>query len=137
VATVVVVILFANDPTLHREAMALALLERTGSKAVGLPDGAPLGEAVARLGPSAVVISGPDEDARRLSRSVPVIRLDDEADRAATYVSGRLVSRRALSGFDDLALQLGALDAPTGSRGAGYVAGTTGSTSVTRSGRDR
>jgi len=95
-------ILFANEPPAYRQAMSRALSQR-GIHAVLLPARATIEDGVRGQAPSAIVISGPQDRARRLSALFPVINLTYEpAERATMFRHGAMEGSRLLEGLSDL-----------------------------------
>ena len=105
-------VVFANGPRLHRDAMAAALTARGREAGVAIPEGWSVAETLQHLQPTVVVWSGSQREARRLSRDVPVAHLDGDAGSLlTTYVSGALTSRQPVQSFDDIAEELEGLAA--------------------------
>jgi hypothetical protein len=103
-------VLFANAPRLHRDAMAAALSERGREAGVAIPEGWSIAEAVSELQPSVVVVSGSPEQARVLSTEITVAHLDDEPESVlTTYVGGSQGDRHEVSSFAAIAERLEAL----------------------------
>jgi hypothetical protein len=103
-------VLFANAPRLHRDAMAAALSARGREDGLPIPEGWTVADAVSELQPAVLVYSGSHEQARTLSREVPVAHLDVERVSAlTTYVGGSLHDRRSVRSFAAIAEQLEAL----------------------------
>lgn len=103
-------VLFANAPRLHRDAMAAALSARGRQAGVAIPEGWSIAETLRQLQPAVVVFSGSHEQARLLSREVTVAHLDGERESMlTTYVSGSLGDRQPVSSFAAIAEQLEAL----------------------------
>ncbi len=97
-------ILFANEPPSYRGAMCRAFAVLHQEEARMLPLAASVEEAARRLAPDVVVVSGPEERARRLSQTAPVVNLSyGPGERAVTIRRGSSVARRTLEGFGDLA----------------------------------
>jgi hypothetical protein len=110
-------VLFANGPRLHRDAMAAALSARGREAGVALPEGWSVADALHHLQPAVLVCSGSQREARRLSRAVAVVHLDgDEGSVLTTYVSGSLVARQPVRSFDDIAEELEGLPDTGGPR---------------------
>ncbi|HEV3475732.1 MAG TPA: hypothetical protein VG602_10295 [Actinomycetota bacterium] len=100
-------VLFANGPRLHRDAMAAALSARGREAGVPIPEGWSVAEAVNELHPAVVVYSGSHEDARALSLDVAVAHLDGErTSLLTTYVAGAVDEQQRVGSFDAIAEQL-------------------------------
>lgn len=100
-------ILFANEPPAYRQAMFGALSQR-GIHAVLLPARATIEDGVRGQAPSVIVISGPEDRARRLSALFPVINLTYEpAERATMFRAGAVEESRVLEGLADLSGLIG------------------------------
>ena len=103
-------VLFANAPRLHRDAMAAALSVRGREAGVAIPEGWSIAEAVSELQPAVVVFSGSHEQARVLSGEITVAHLDDEPESVlTTYVAGSLDHRHEVSSFAAIAERLESL----------------------------
>jgi hypothetical protein len=101
------VVLFANGPRLHRDAMAAALSARGREAGVALPDGWSVADALDQLRPAVLVCSGSQREARQLSRVVAVAHLDgDAASVLTTYRSGSLFARQSVHSFNAIAEEL-------------------------------
>jgi hypothetical protein len=100
-------VLFANAPRLHRDAMAAALSARGREAGVAIPEGWSVAEAVSELHPAVVVYSGSHQQARALSREVTVAHLDGERTSVlTTYVAGSLDDQQPVRSFAAIAEQL-------------------------------
>lgn len=116
-------VLFANAPRLHRDAMAAALSARGREAGVPIPEGWSIAEALSQLQPAVLVYSGSHGQARALSRDVAVAHLDVDTDSVlTTYVSGSLEERQPVSSFDAIAERLETLAEAAGDPDrAGFV----------------
>ena len=96
-------ILFANEPPTYRDAMYRAFRGR-GHAAILLPLEAAVEDVVGGGAFQAVVLSGTEERAKRISRSVPVVNLTYGAvEVGRAYVDGLVTVKRELRGFSELA----------------------------------
>ena len=96
-------ILFANEPPTYRDAMYRAFRGR-GHTALLLPLEAAVEDVVGDGAFQAVVLSGAEERAQRISRSVPVINLTyGKVEVGTAYSDGRVTTQRELGGFAELA----------------------------------
>jgi len=96
-------VLFANEPPTYRDAMYQAFRGR-GRSALLLPLEAAVDDVVGDGAFQAVVLSGNEERAERISRSVPVVNLTYGPGEVATaYLAGQATARRDLTGFAELA----------------------------------
>jgi hypothetical protein len=100
-------VLFANAPRLHRDAMAAALSARGREAGVAIPEGWSLAEAVSELQPAVLVFSGSHEQARVLSSEITVAHLEHEpVSVLTTYVAGSPDHRHEVSSFAAIAERL-------------------------------
>lgn len=100
-------VLFANAPRLHRDAMAAAFSARGRETGVAIPEGWSIAEAVSELRPAVVVFSGSHEQARVLSSEITVAHLDDEPESLlTTYVAGSVNDRHEVGSFAAIAERL-------------------------------